>query len=412
MCIAAEDAVRAIQERIVQLNQDPRLEVATRWAHERRKELNTEEAAVAAQLLIEFAHQGSSLPESEKVKHSQLQSEMYEALETFRSSPHDPRDARKISVEKAKMHPSVHRYFPSQKGLLTVNCSDPSLQRLALSNISDESLREQIAWSERKHALAATESMLRARQAVAEHLNFPSYSHYYAWHRSLKTPEEVFNFLDSLHSTLQPKVTEELNILKQLKSKDKGNTDIKAWDVPYYVDKATNKLEHENSVALSAAFSRIPSSTLEEYFTLENVLKAAQLLWSSLFGVRMEFISEGAASELWHPTVFRVDFFDEKDNEFLGHAYFDLISRAGKPGSANYPLRLRSARAKPSTAFLVNFPNSSTHSGTYDGRKPSLAYGIDTVTSADAPVLLPFDSLKTFFHELGHLSQGDRKSVV
>ena len=405
-CVAAEDAVRTIQELIVDLNQDPRLETAARWAHERRDKLNAEEAAVASQLLVEFAHQGSSLPTSEKEKHSRLQVKMHEALEEFRESPNDPRDARKVHIDKPKMNSSVHRYFPTQKGQIVVNCSDPSQQRLALPNISDEGLREELSWSDRPNALAATESMIRARHAVSTHLGFESYSHYYAWHRSLKTPGEIFDFLDSLHLQLQPKINEELNVLKQLKFKDKKSDDIKAWDVAYYVEKATSKLEHENAVALSAAYSRIPSSTLEEYFTLENVLKAAQLLWSSLFGVRMEFISEGAASEIWHTGVFRVDFYDESKDEFLGHAYLDLISRSGKPGAANFPLRLRSARSKPSTALLLHLPPHSTQEGTYDSRKPSLAHGIELVTNKDVPVLVPFDGLKTFFHELGHLSQG------
>lgn len=406
MCAAAEGAVRTIHERIVELNQDPRLEIATRWAQERSNELSTEEAAVASQLLVEFSHQGSSLPESEKEEHTRLQIKMQEALEEFRNSPHDPRDARKIPVDKTKINSSVHRYFSSSKGQLVVNSSDTAQQRLALANIADEDVREQISWSERPMALAATHKMLRARHAVAKHLGFESYSHYYAWHRSLKTPAEVFGFLDSLHSQLQPKIQEELSVLKNLKSNGKGPADIKSWDVPFYIEKATNKLEHENAKALSAAYVRLPSATLEEYFTLENVLKAAQLLWSNLFGVRMEFVSDGAAAELWHPSVFRVDFYDDAEDSFLGHAYFDLISRAGKPGAANFPLRLRSYRSKPSTAMILHLPSSSTQDGTYDYRRPSLAHGIELVTNKDIPVLVPFDSLKTFFHELGHLSQG------
>lgn len=406
MSEASLNAVREIQDKVVQLNQDPMLEKATRYAEERRNELNEEERAVAKQLLVEFSHQGSQLASSEREKHAELQGEMYDALTQFRSACWEPVDARKVEIDRNAVPAHALRFFPKRGGKIVVDCSDASQQQTALTYVSDEALRKEIAFSNRKSALVATEKLIAARHATASHLGFESYSHYYAWHRELKTPSEILQFLENLHFTLQPKVKQELESLRKAKKQHLGvASDIYAWDVPYYATRVKNAMEHEQAMARTSAFTRAPTSTLEEYFTLENVLRAAQLLWSALWGVQMEFISSGTESELWHPLVFKVNFYDEEKNEFLGHAYFDLITRAGKPGAANCPLRMRSERSEPSTAFLTHIQSSSTLEGTFNANRPRLEYGLGALVGGKEPVLVPFDSVTTFFHELGHLSQ-------
>jgi Zn-dependent oligopeptidase len=44
--------------------------------------------------------------------------------------------------------------------------------------------------------LSKMESLLKARQEIAEMLEFPSYSHMTSWHRILKSPDQVLSFLD------------------------------------------------------------------------------------------------------------------------------------------------------------------------------------------------------------------------
>jgi len=401
---SAENAVRTIQEAIVALNQDPMLEKATRYAYERRKELNEEESAVAEQLLVEFEHQGSLLPESEKEKHAELQSQLYDAIEEFRKAAMLPQHGRKIEVEVKSIPPHISRSLPNgSPGKLIINTGNHSLQRSILQSVADEDVRKEVCWNHNPKVLEATEHLLRTRHTVASHLGFPSYSHYYAWHRSLKTPGEIFGFLDSLHSHLSPKVSRELAILSESKQKHVGSTQINQWDLEYYQDRVhTESRMNRRSAPLSSP-SGNPSSSLEEYFTLENTFKAAQMLWYTLFGVRMEIVS-GVESELWHPHVFKVEFIDDKTNAYLGNTYFDLISREGKPGSANYPLRLRSTRSPPSIALLTHFPSQSKFRDTITSKGLALARG-PTEIFAGEPLLIPYEEVRTFFHELGHTTQ-------
>lgn len=406
MTTAAELAVREIQEAIVALNQDPMLEQATRWAYERQKELSLEEASVAKQLLVEFDHQGASLPASAKEEHANLQSQLYEAMETFRQVSESPKEGRKVEIGPEVLPPQIARTLPRTiRGNVIVNTADRHLVHQILSNAGDEAVRKQFSYNNQQSTLEATERMLQARHAVATHLGFPSYSHYHSWHRSLKTPEEIFEFLDSLHSQLQTKVNSEIALLAREKQRHIGSNQIYAWDLKYYCSKLdpANKTSR-NPYLGSAAASRKVSATMEEYFTLENVLRAAQHMWRSLFGVRMEIV-RGNECELWHPLVFKVEFYDEtKGNDYLGNAFFDLVAREGKPGSANFPIRLRSRRALPSSALLTHIQAHSNRAGAMTGRDLALARGSEALFS-NKPVLVPFDDVRVFFHELGHMTQ-------
>lgn len=416
---AAGEATWLLQEKIASLNQDPVLEQATRWAHERQNEMSAEEKAVCEQLLIEFEHQGSLLDESSKQKLSLLQADLFEASEVFRSAEHDAKDDRKICLNFKQFEnwpPALRNHVsrdPSN-GQYFVHANDSYVTDFIISFSEDETLRKAASWNDRKSALKATDRLLHARHRLATHLGFPSYSHYYSWHRALKTPEQILGVLDSLHSKLKPKIAQEISLLEKAKlAHTKHESSINHWDIAFYqghVLQESQQLDRRVVSAISGTLNAAQhqkssksyvSSTMEEYFTLENVLKGAQALFSNLFQVRLEFVS-GVEQEVWHPLVMHVDFIDERTAQKRGTAYFDLVSRPDKPGSANYPLRLRSRLASPAVAMLTHIPVQSH-------LKNTLSINYQTTASqligGKSPVLVPYESLRTFFHELGHLTQ-------
>lgn len=225
------------------------------------------------------------------------------------------------------------------------------------------------------------------RHEAARLLGYPDHATLALEDKMAKTPQVVENFLDDLRVRLASGAQKELDILKELKHADVGNSDgYYLWDHPYY-----------NELMLSRDF-QLDQNQIAEYFPLqaclENMLKIFEELFGLVFvkieGKDRDIISDTGRGDdiIWHPEVELFSVWDELENgsSFIGYVYFDLLPRDGKyRGASNFTLQpgfstKDGGRHYPATALVCNFSRPTAH-------KPSL---------------LTHHDVKTMFHELGH----------
>lgn len=68
-------------------------------------------------------------------------------------------------------------------------------------------------------------------------------------------------------------------------------------------------------------------------------------------------VVQASPSEIWDPSVRKVEVRDEKDSNVLGYLYLDMLAREGKfGGGANFPMRFRSMHSDAArVAVVTNF---------------------------------------------------------
>lgn len=222
------------------------------------------------------------------------------------------------------------------------------------------------------NSLYLTVRLLKARQELAEFLDYESFSHMESWHREIKTPQEVFSFLDGLRDQLEPKVKDELELLYRLADESK---------IP------RSLIEKEPLTSVKYATRALVGEGLEEkmipFFSLQNVLDGIAIVTKQAFGVDIVYRHDVGQAELWHPSVFKADLI-ESNGDYIGSVYFDLFNRDFKfTGAASFPLRLRSENTYPSVILAMNI----------------------ALPNRGKPIQLSYSEASTVFHEWGHILQ-------
>jgi intermediate peptidase len=355
--------------------------------------LTEEQLIVISQLKDEFEHKGVHLSE----KNREILHEKFGKLQMLQSQfihmSNNPAEYGRYGVDKKvlKQMPALARYFPVKNGKVIVDLSSEVVNGI-LSKVEDEQIRKDVytAGYQPDARLKVLDQMLAMRQEIAEFLNFPSYSHMNAVHRILKTPQHVMDFLQTVHEKLSPTMNEELDSMRSLKglynSVAQGNRDhsgvtseavqhldVNAWDRDYY--RGLMKQVKIND----------PITNIREYFPLGQCWEGLRIISNKLFGIQMNVV-QASPSEIWDPSVRKVEVRDEKDSKVLGYLYLDMLSREGKfGGGANFPMRFR-----------------SMHS---DAARVAVVTNFSPPRSKDKPILLSFSEVETLFHEFGHLLQ-------
>ncbi len=217
--------------------------------------------------------------------------------------------------------------------------------------------------------------ILRLRRDVALMLGYPNYVAYATEDRMAKNPENVKSFVDDLMQKLKLGLEKEMDELRQLKLETKIEDDsdaIEYYDTKYY----TEQLQQQKY--------NFSAEKVREYFPLEVVVEGIFRIYSKLFSIRFEKISEYPK---WHSEVTCFKVLDI-DGGILGYLMLDMHPREGKyKHAAEFDIikgRIKTYGSKeyitPMACLMMNF------------RKPTVEY----------PSLLSHEEVETFFHEFGH----------
>jgi peptidyl-dipeptidase Dcp len=256
-----------------------------------------------------------------------------------------------------------------------------------LQYAENRKLREQIwhAYQTRANRGNASDNRINIinianlRLEKAQLLGYKTHAGYILEERMAKTPEKVYELLDKLWAPALAKAKLEESDIKGLMVKDGIEDSVQPYDWRYYTEKIRQQ-----------RYS-LDEQELKPYFSLDNVRQGIFTVAGNLYGLKFRKLNDVPVYQK-DVTVWEVT---ENNGATLGLLYMDFFPRPGKKGGA-WMTSFRKQkmndkeRVLPIISIVCNF----------------------TKPTKDAPSLLTFDEVTTFFHEFGHALHGLLSNVT
>lgn len=216
--------------------------------------------------------------------------------------------------------------------------------------------------------IATIYDIVRLRHAIAKLLGHETYADLVLSKKMAKTPDAVYQMLDSLRDAYLAKAREEVETIANQAERRDQITKLEPWDWSYYAE-----LYRQRALKYDEEQTR-------PYFELSSVVEAMFGLAGKLYGVELRRNPE---LPVYHPDVEAYDVM--REGQLLGTLLLDYFPRKGKR----------------SGAWMTNYVEE------YEGVRPVISLVTNfTPPSDDKPSLLTFDETTTLFHEFGHALHG------
>lgn len=216
--------------------------------------------------------------------------------------------------------------------------------------------------------IATIYDIVRLRHAIAKLLGHETYADLVLSKKMAKTPDAVYQMLDSLRDAYLAMAHEEVETIANQAERRDQISKLEPWDWSYYAE-----LYRQRALKYDEEQTR-------PYFELSSVVKAMFGLAGTLYGVELHC---NPALPVYHPDVEAYDVL--REGQLLGTLLLDYFPRKGKR----------------SGAWMTNYVEE------YEGVRPVISLVTNfTPPSDDKPSLLTFDETTTLFHEFGHALHG------
>ena len=216
--------------------------------------------------------------------------------------------------------------------------------------------------------IATIYDIVRLRHAIAKLLGHETYADLVLSKKMAKTPDAVYQMLDSLRDAYLAMAHEEVETIANQAERRDQISKLEPWDWSYYAEPYRQR-------AL-----KYDEEQTRPYFELSSVVKAMFGLAGKLYGVELHRNPE---LPVYHPDVEAYDVL--REGQLLGTLLLDYFPRKGKR----------------SGAWMTNYVEE------YEGVRPVISLVTNfTPPSDDKPSLLTFDETTTLFHEFGHALHG------
>lgn len=212
--------------------------------------------------------------------------------------------------------------------------------------------------------------LLSLRRELAQLLGFGNYAELSLATKMADRTDQVVGFLTDLAAKSLPQGKAELEEIRAFATEQHGQSELAAWDIPYYAEKLK---QHKFAIS---------DEQLRPYFPANRVVKGLFEVVRRVFGMK---VRERLGIDTWHPDVRFYDIFDAEE-ELRGSFYLDLYAREHKRGGAWMDVclgrryRQDGSLQKPVAYLTCNF------NGPVDGK----------------PALFTHNEVVTLFHEFGH----------
>ena len=285
----------------------------------------------------------------------------------------------------------------SGAGSMTLS-SDNLLTNTLLAHSPSSQLRKEV-YMEANTAipenLDVLDALIQQRHRHSTLLGYKSYAHRVLSDRMVKHPKNVATFLDEMSKRSRGMFEKEMELMMRAKQYVEGDSQIMAWDVPFYSNFIKAQRQHHRSQEEGIDVS----DSTQGYFTVENSINGMKTLVWDLFGIEMKEV-EIPIEERWDfPTdntqhqshvagLRKFEFNHEKDGK-LGSMYFDLHPRDGKfVHAAHFTIRCGRNREDDTDA---------------DRQLPIVALVCNlSPAPSNSEALLSHSEVETLFHEFGH----------
>ena len=217
------------------------------------------------------------------------------------------------------------------------------------------------------------------RGEKARLLGYKSHSDYVLEESMAENPKNVNKLLNDLWKPALEIAKIEAADIQKMMDKDKIKDKVQPFDWRFY----TEKIRKERF--------DLDEQELKPYFSLENVTKGVFQVTENLYGLKFKQLNNVPT---YHPdaTVWEVT---EANGTHVGVLYMDFHPRASKRGGA----------------WMTSYRNQQTVNGERVAPVISIVCNF-TKPTADAPALLTFDEVSTYFHEFGHALHGLLSNVT
>ncbi len=265
------------------------------------------------------------------------------------------------------------------KGKWLITLSNTT-QQPALASLKDRALREEIYNASitrnsrgneyDNRAIVSRTAQLRAERAKL--LGHPDHATYVLEEQMAKTPIAALNLLTTMVPAATRNAKAEADRLQQLIDEQGGGFKLEPWDWDFYAEQV-RKAEFD-----------LDDNAIKPYLVLDSVLKNGVFFSAEkLFGITFK---ERNDIPVYHPDVRVWEVFDH-DGSGIGLFYADFFKRDSKRGGAwmsSYVGQNELLGTRPVITNTCNFP------------KPP----------EGSPALIPWDEVRTLFHEFGHALHG------
>ena len=283
-------------------------------------------------------------------------------------------DVRSLTLDPAELdglpddYKQAHKPGPDGKVTITTDNTDyiPFIT-YARSGKAREALWRLYRLRAHPKNLDVLSRMLEKRHELATLLGYPSWAAYATEDKMIGSAQAAADFIARIAAASEARAQRDYAQLLQRKRKDDPTaTEVAAWDSAYY---------QERVMAEEYGFD---SQAIRAYFEYGRVKQGVLDITARMFGIRYRKVDD---APVWHPEV---DAYDVLEGELLlGRIYLDMHPREGKyKHYAQFTLSNGVAgRQLPEGVLMCNFPRPT----------------------GDEPALMEHGSVRTFFHEFGHL---------
>jgi len=354
------------------------------------KALNTAQQKVINNALRDFKLSGIALNEQAKKRYGAISTRLSELSSTFGNNILDATQAFSVNItDEAELAGLPDSAKEAAKALAEAQEKSGWLFTLDIPSYlpvmiycDNQALREKMyrAYVTRASELGPNAGeydnspimaeLLSLRHELSKLLGFDSFADKSLATKMANNTAEVLGFLEDLAVKSKVQGKQDLVEVTAFAQENFGQSDLQAWDLPYY----SEKLKQERYA--------ISDEELRPYFPESKVVAGLFEVVHRLFGLN---ISERNDVDTWHKDVKFFDVFDSKQ-QLRGSFYLDLYARAKKRGGAWMDdcvgrRELANGNIQYPVAYLTCNFNGPV---------------------GDKPALFTHDEVVTLFHEFGH----------
>lgn len=227
--------------------------------------------------------------------------------------------------------------------------------------------------SDEKNNLSVIKQLVELRRDRALLLGFDNHAQYVLRERMAKTPETVFDFLNTLKTHALPVAKNDMERLQAYAKKEDNIEELQSWDMAFYSER------------LKKAELNVDDEALKPYLSLPNVINGIFDIAHKLFEIRFEKTED---IPVYHKEVDTYKVLN-RNGELLSIFYMDLFPREGKRGGA----------------WMTSYRGQWKKDGNNHRPHISIVCNFNRGTKSRPP-MLTFQELTTFFHEFGHAVHG------
>ncbi|WP_261663638.1 M3 family metallopeptidase [Deinococcus sp. Marseille-Q6407] len=354
------------------------------------QELDPVRARFLKLTMDEFRRGGADLPDDQKARLQQLNTELAQTTNQFSKNVLDSIAAYELYVPAERLAGVPQRVQDATRAdaeargkeghRLTLHA--PTLQPL-LVYADDRELRREL-WQANtlvgqqpgRDNRPLIRRILQLRRERAELLGYRNFADLVLEDRMAGSGQAALNFERDLEAKTRP-AWERENAELEAYYRSRAGADAPAlehWDIPYWAEKQRQEKYD------------FDEEELRPYFELSSVLSGLFEIVHRVYGITVK----EAQAPGWHPDVRYYDIFAE-GGEHIASFYTDWFPRDTKRGGAWM------------NAFVTGGPDIDAQGGQIFSPHLGLMCGNMTPPGKDTPALLSLREVETVFHEFGHL---------